>query len=365
MSSLVVVNIFSIIPLLFTIYLAKRHLSGSRQNRYYITAAAFTFFQLILEIISSLIEHHNASWLLVIHLLVNTLHYTITPAIAVIILWYLGYSELSLKRKGLILIPWFINAVFSILSIQTGWYFSVNAENVYMQGPYAYGVTISAYFYYILVFVQLYRARATEIGPAKLLLISVFLLPIVATVLKFVNTNSNYVMGTIAISLLLYYLITQEAKFDYDLQTMARNRVAFERELNTLRNTKPVCLFIFDLNNLKLTNDTWGHQEGDFLLSTLSDLLTKTFEPAGKVYRIGGDEFCVILPIQKKIHPKSFSNHFEKELQKINLTLAHPINVAWGYALTNEKQGINANKTFVLADEAMYEHKAKLKSQLQ
>lgn len=50
-----------------------------------------------------------------------------------------------------------------------------------------------------------------------------------------------------------------------------------------------------DINNLKVINDQKGHEMGDCLLKAASDIIQNRFGKFGKSYRIGGDEFCVLL----------------------------------------------------------------------
>jgi diguanylate cyclase (GGDEF)-like protein len=55
-------------------------------------------------------------------------------------------------------------------------------------------------------------------------------------------------------------------------------------------------LYLFDVNNLKEINDTYGHDEGDRLLTFFAGCLSASFSETGFVYRIGGDEFVVLCP---------------------------------------------------------------------
>ena len=58
----------------------------------------------------------------------------------------------------------------------------------------------------------------------------------------------------------------------------------------------PIVLLLFDLNGFKGYNDAFGHVSGDALLSRLGARLAAAVEPDGSAYRLGGDEFCVLLP---------------------------------------------------------------------
>lgn len=55
-------------------------------------------------------------------------------------------------------------------------------------------------------------------------------------------------------------------------------------------------LVIFDIDDFKTYNDTFGHQAGDQLLKQLGELLLQTVRSIDVVSRYGGEEFCVIMP---------------------------------------------------------------------
>lgn len=230
-----------------------------------------------------------------------------------------------------------MNATLNILSIQNGWVFSVNTSNEYFRGPFFYVTTCISYSCYILILIQLSRMRHTTIFPSKFLVALAYCLPIIATIFQFLYLEDSYITSSIATTLLLYYLTVQEATFDFDLPTKARNRIAFERILTIAEQRGQELAFIlFDMNNLKGVNDTWGHHEGDHLLLSLAELLNKAFSPDGNVFGIGGDEFSVIIPRAKKGKMQVKMEQFELKLLEANAKLAHPI----------------------VADRAMYRHKA-------
>lgn len=80
--------------------------------------------------------------------------------------------------------------------------------------------------------------------------------------------------------------------------TKAGNRTAYLEQLQRLTSEHPsqeLALVMFDINNLKRVNDTFGHKKGDELLLACSDILRRTFRAPWSVYRIGGDEFVALL----------------------------------------------------------------------
>ena len=94
----------------------------------------------------------------------------------------------------------------------------------------------------------------------------------------------------------------QEDKLKYtsthDPLTDLYNRFHLEKELVNLNRFKecPVSIIIFDLNGLKLINDSYGHRAGDLFLIEFAEILQDSFSAPATVGRWGGDEFLAIIP---------------------------------------------------------------------
>jgi two-component system cell cycle response regulator len=72
-----------------------------------------------------------------------------------------------------------------------------------------------------------------------------------------------------------------------------------ERELADPEHARATMLILFDLNGFKHYNDTYGHPAGDALLSRLGMRLHNSVAGGGSAHRMGGDEFCVISPLDR------------------------------------------------------------------
>lgn len=83
------------------------------------------------------------------------------------------------------------------------------------------------------------------------------------------------------------------------------NRDGLEMEIKgfvatTQRHNEHAIIFFFDLDDLKVTNDKFGHKKGDELLLNTAKALRKTFRSSDIIARVGGDEFCAITALLKK-----------------------------------------------------------------
>ncbi|NNN20556.1 MAG: GGDEF domain-containing protein [Acidimicrobiales bacterium] len=74
-------------------------------------------------------------------------------------------------------------------------------------------------------------------------------------------------------------------KMDADLLSMSSDGKHF-----------PLSAIMIDLDHFKNVNDTWGHEGGDLLLKGIAKTLSQSIRPQDKLYRYGGEEFCVLLP---------------------------------------------------------------------
>lgn len=148
--------------------------------------------------------------------------------------------------------------------------------------------------------------------------------------------------------------------------TLIGNRAAFEEKVtnvdNEIAKLKSVWCISIDLNNLKVVNDTKGHKYGDQLIVGLSNILKAVFENAGYCYRIGGDEFTVIIYNMNKDKIVNLINNLYMKTSEYNEKSNIKISFAIGYDQYNFKKDISFSETIVRADALMYENKREIKS---
>ncbi len=149
--------------------------------------------------------------------------------------------------------------------------------------------------------------------------------------------------------------------------TSLENRLAFneyERELESRK--KGVCtITLFDINNMKNTNDTFGHINGDQIIRSFASFLSATFGKYGRVFRIGGDEFIAILYSDHGDVSSQYSMCIKKLMSSIrrhntNTDSANTLSIAYGTAHCDFSKDTLVNQE-ILADNRMYEQKRKIK----
>ncbi len=151
----------------------------------------------------------------------------------------------------------------------------------------------------------------------------------------------------------LHYLGT------HDVMTGLFNRAYFEETIQKLEHSRkdPVSIIVLDLNYLKKTNDTLGHQAGDKLIRRLAEVLTAAFNNGQIAARIGGDEFAIILPRTEEAETAEFIKQIHALMEINNKYYREPI-LSISIGAATSQPGMNMERVIQLADDAMYKNKA-------
>ena len=153
-----------------------------------------------------------------------------------------------------------------------------------------------------------------------------------------------------------------EYELYHDELTCCLNRKAYEKRLGEV-SSDLYCVIVADANNLKKTNDSLGHANGDILLVSIAQALQAVFG-SDNCYRTGGDEFAVIL---EGIEEKTVKERIERfrvdlkgrERKQRENGAQIDMKAAVGYAYGQKPSEIK--NVCEKADESMYEDKHKIK----
>ena len=111
-------------------------------------------------------------------------------------------------------------------------------------------------------------------------------------------------------------------------------------------------LVVFDVDHFKHINDRYGHLQGDVCLAEIADCIKKAYASYGYCYRIGGDEFCVLLKDAQR--EAACAREFLRCLEERRQTIAFLPTVSFGAAALS---GENMEKVKEQADRRMYRYK--------
>lgn len=164
-----------------------------------------------------------------------------------------------------------------------------------------------------------------------------------------VDYSYHYRIGfLIYMSLVTAYSYKRYAKYSYDyVERLALEKMAYEDFLTKCKNRMfyntqledteqhmsqyyQVGIVIMDLNNLKLTNDVYGHSSGDVLIKACAKVINTAFSGMGECCRIGGDEFAMIL---KNVSSDKIKQGFLRMLDEVehyNYSSPYFLEIAYG-----------------------------------
>lgn len=155
-----------------------------------------------------------------------------------------------------------------------------------------------------------------------------------------------------------------------DPLTSVHNKGAFDiyiRDIDkNIKDAKAKTEFaigIFDCNNLKIINDRFGHEKGDLYLQASVCLICTAF-PHSPVFRIGGDEFAVILINDDYKRRSELEKAFAEQMAEISSKsdlLWKKISMAMGIAVYDPETDSSAESVIRRADELMYKNKEQQK----
>ena len=117
-----------------------------------------------------------------------------------------------------------------------------------------------------------------------------------------------------------------------------------------------IAVIFWDINYLKQTNDTLGHEQGDLLIKSIAGTIRKISNQFDQAYRIGGDEFVMIMRGGNEISVKKKIQEWEYEISKLECIGEYPISASYGYAYG---AGAELEDVIHRADQMMYENKRK------
>ena len=147
-----------------------------------------------------------------------------------------------------------------------------------------------------------------------------------------------------------------------DSMTNVGNKTAYTRSISDLKDTDEYGIVLMDANNLKMINDTYGHEAGDTYIQGCCKLLCDIFSHS-PVFRIGGDEFAVILKGQDYNNRHQLVKAFKDKLDRIWKEKEYdpPHRYSCSIGMADSTTCNTTRETIKTADDNMYEDKKAFK----
>ena len=247
----------------------------------------------VLEVVTLAVDGTPAGyrWL---NILSNYLGFGLSPGVCLCLVYVMDRK----KRMN----RWFRAAVcceacyllFLALSIPAGLVFSVSADNVYSRGQYFYIYIIMYFAAIVYLSVSTFVTAREFQNRSRALIYPLMFFLLIETIIQVTLPELHVTWLCVTLLSVLYFIYCSEMWNQLDALTGLLNQNSYLNRTAEMRRRGGV-LVVFDVDDFKQINDRYGHLQGDVCLAEIADCIKKAYARCGYCYRIGGDEFCVLL----------------------------------------------------------------------
>ncbi len=145
------------------------------------------------------------------------------------------------------------------------------------------------------------------------------------------------------------------------------NRIAFEEILsreveNARKNGEPLSLVIFDIDNFKQINDTYGHPFGDRVIKKVASIALENLGEADIIARWGGEEFIILMPGKNLRRAVAISDKIRRKIQSYRFKDELMVTASFGVAQLTRDDDVP--RLVLRADKALYQAKREGKNKV-
>lgn len=266
---------------------------NKKQKQGFFFAFALIAVISVLEVVTLAVDGTPAGyrWL---NILSNYLGFGLSPGVCLCLVYVMDRK----KRMN----RWFRAAVcceacyllFLALSIPAGLVFSVSADNVYSRGQYFYIYIIMYFAAIVYLSVSTFVTAREFQNRSRALIYPLMIFLLIETIIQVTLPELHVTWLCVTLLSVLYFIYCSEMWNQLDALTGLLNQNSYLNRTAEMRRRGGV-LVVFDVDDFKQINDRYGHLQGDVCLAEIADCIKKAYARCGYCYRIGGDEFCVLL----------------------------------------------------------------------
>ena len=321
-----------------------------QQKKWFIRSFLLIMMISALEVITVAADQSSLSfrW---IHIIANYLGFGLTPAVAI----FLASAFDNNRSTKFAFLAEGAYLLFLAVSFPRGIVFYVDANNQYMRGDFFWIFQVVCFFsiLYLLVMTLLIAGKYQNKSKNSLYLIAVFLLA--GTTIQVVFPELHVTWLCVSLLAMLFFIYCNGMWQQLDELTGLLNPKSYLNKTSSL--SRDMTLIVFDIDDFKQINDNYGHLTGDRCLKEIADCIKNAYSKVGLCYRVGGDEFCVLL--NADADEENCYRMLIKELDLRRETLKILPYVSVG--LASFVKGDNILKVKETADNNMYQFKKEQK----
>ena len=345
-----------LVGVLFAAFVLMDNSFEKRVETYFLVSIAISICLVVvdsLELVEAELSYPTA-----LRKIFSAIGYAMRPGTAIMMVFIMNRNSRNRRSAAimrLMLLPFAVNAVCSVVSIFNGCVFGYTADNVFFRGPLGLMPFVVAGFYVVSMVVFTLTSLRNRHAGENIVVVIVAALCMGGSLMEAVFEFDGVLNTACAIGTVFYYLYLHVCIYAVDQLTNTYNRRIFYLDMEKLGKMHAVVVGV-DLNNLKMINDRHGHAAGDTALVTLADVLKKDLPVGCTLYRTGGDEFSLIC---RHMEMDKAEKLMRERMEAMENT---PYSFAYGCAGYCSSRYVDAvcNE----ADAKMYAMKAEMKAEM-
>ena len=353
----------SIVLVLLTIIISNNHFDRRIRKGFIITFILLTIGASCEWIGNSIDGKRFCNWYnidIIFHRVIKFMELSILPVLPIICSKTIfEIKETSSKINELLLKITIVSMTLEEVLMIGGEVFLVDEKNIYYHAE-LYNIYIITFILSTIYMISsaLKFSKYSQ-NNKRLEINSILAFIILGVFIQIFNPETKTCWLTVAVSGMYMYIYYNGLIQSIDKLTGLLNQSCYNTYLENNENKK-FALIIFDANNFKFINDNLGHDFGDRVLSAIARIIKEQYAPYGKCYRIGGDEFAVIL--EKNIDKiEEINKKFIEKLEIEKMSVPELPHVSYGVSIYDPNSVYTVGDTKNKADSEMYTYKKKYK----
>ena len=273
--------------------------------------------------------------------------YTLRP---IAVLGFLLVIWPANRQRWFLWLPVLLNCLLYCSAFFSPLTFFFDGNYVFQRGPLNWIMFAVCCGYLILILITIHRRFRDRRASDTFVLCLCALGCLGAVAVDFIYDEFT-VVSAILISSMTFYLFLRAQDADHDPLTRLWNRMTFYEDCKKYRNAVTAVASI-DMNGLKQINDELGHDAGDRALKMIGRALRGVMSKKAFAYRVGGDEFILLLFLSTEEEISQVMRSFLEEVWRIGQS------VSVGLA-SRAESGNSLDEMIRLSDQRMYEEKSR------
>ncbi len=360
------IYIYAILMLMFLFYDIHVAVKQKSQTSFYYQLIIISLIVIqVFEMLAWMADGQPGSWGLFFNYLLNYLLFM--TILVPLTMWLIYFDEsiiidetIKKRRLGIYGV---LNSLVVILVATnpfTNFVFTISNDNIYSRQIGIVFIMALNILVFVVYLLSIRKFNRTINARLYHVMLSLGIFPIIGAVFQTMFYKQTLTWPLLSLVALSCYILVQRDEMKRDELTGLYTRTNLEKKVSQkLRQRQPFTLVMIDLDRFKQVNDRHGHLVGDSVLIKTAELLVKNIKVKDSAFRIGGDEFVLIIDSTSQNVAGAIEQRIKGKIDKINSLEGNPyqLSMSFGHVFYEGQEAVSFASLLKQADESMYQNK--------